>query len=294
MDAAGSGAAPTVLATIRPVRLGQNMGVLVVIVIDEEAAIAAAIKMLRAFHEQGTLTLYSMAAIARQVGVGAVLREPVGRNEAAAAPSVGAAVGTLLSVLEGPLNAATKAGGRGLIGAVRDLGDVGLDAGLLEQVSRDLNVGGGAIVAEIEESQPFALQSSCRCPESAAVPAPARRLRDRAAARPRNTVADPGARARRQALPWPGKQRGRPGDPAGARAGTGGCGAAGPDARRHAAARSGRQGERAAAAGERIGKRGAAETQPARRPDSQWARTRADRLERAAHVGMERQAGDES
>ena len=159
MDAAGSGAAPTVLATIRPVRLGQNMGVLVVIVIDEEAGIAAAIKMLRAFHEQGALTLYSVAAIARQVGVGAVLREPVGRNEAAAAPSVGAAVGTLLSVLEGPLNAATKTGGRGLIGAVRDLGDVGLDAGLLEQVSRDLNIGGGAIVAEIEELQPFALQS---------------------------------------------------------------------------------------------------------------------------------------
>ena len=145
----GSGAAPTVLATIRPVRLGQNMGVLVVIVIDEEAAIAAAIKMLRAFHEQGALTLYSVAAIARQGGVGAVLREPVGRNEASAAPSVGAAVGTLLSVLEGPLNAATKAGGRGLIGAVRDLGDVGLDAGFLEQVSRDLNVGGGAIVAEM-------------------------------------------------------------------------------------------------------------------------------------------------
>ena len=147
------------LATLRPVRLGQNMGVLVVIVLDEEAGIAAAIKMLRAFHEQGALTLYSVAAIARQAGVGAVLREPVGRNEAAAAPSVGAAVGTLLSVLEGPLAAATKTGGQGLIGAVRDLGDVGLDAGFLEQVSRDLKVGGGAIVAEIEELQPFALQN---------------------------------------------------------------------------------------------------------------------------------------
>ena len=113
MDAAGSGAAPTCWPLSVPSGWGQNMGVLVVIVIDEEAGIAAAIKMLRAFHEQGALTLYSVAAIARQAGVGAVLREPVGRNEAAAAPSVGAAVGTLLSVLEGPLAAATKTGGQG-------------------------------------------------------------------------------------------------------------------------------------------------------------------------------------
>ena len=127
--------------------------------LDGETGIAPAIKKLRALHEQGTSTLYSVAALARQGAIGPVLREPVSRNEALAAPSVGAAVGTLLSVLEGPLNAATKTGGHGLIVAVRDLSDVGLDAGFLEQVSRDLKVGGGAIVAEVDESQPLALES---------------------------------------------------------------------------------------------------------------------------------------
>src|SRR5271166_1351945 len=120
------------------------MGVLVIILLDEEAAIASAIKALRALHRQGILTLYSIAALARQGGIGPVLREPVGRYEAPAAPSVGAAVGTLLSVLEGPLHAATK---------------VGVDAAFLEQVSRDLKIGGGAIVAEIDESQLLALES---------------------------------------------------------------------------------------------------------------------------------------
>ena len=135
------------------------MGVLVVIMLEEETGIASVIETVRALHEHGALTLYGVAALARQRGVGPVLRQPLTRHEALAAPSVGAAVGTLLSVLEGPLSAATRASGHGLIIAVRDLSDVGLDAGFLEQVSRDLQIGGGAIVAEIDESQPLALEN---------------------------------------------------------------------------------------------------------------------------------------
>ena len=139
------------LAALTPGRLGQIVGVLVVMLLDQETGIAAVIETVRALHERGTLTVYGMAALARQGGVGPVLRQPVSRQEALAAPSVGAVVGTLVSVLEGPLNIAMRASGHGLIIAVRDLGDVGLDAGFLEQVSRDLKVGGGAIVAEIDE-----------------------------------------------------------------------------------------------------------------------------------------------
>ena len=55
MDTAGRRGARGV-ATVPP-SAGGNIGVLVIVVLDEEVGIAAAIKTLRAFHEQAALTL---------------------------------------------------------------------------------------------------------------------------------------------------------------------------------------------------------------------------------------------
>ena len=281
------------LAALTPGRLGQIVGVLVVMLLDQETGIAAVIETVRALHERGTLTVYGMAALARQGGVGPVLRQPVSRQEALAAPSVGAAVGTLVSVLEGPLNIAMRASGHGLIIAVRDLGDVGLDAGFLEQVSRDLKVGGGAIVAEIDESQPLALENFV-----VAQKAELFRYRLAGSVTERRLMLEIRLLSReltRLEKRYPGRansdaalamQR--------AHEGTCDCGETGPSAGCHAASRGRCQGERAASSGEhtqRSGVRGTLSRRAALIRNS--LEDRADRLERAANAGTERLAGNE-
>ena len=134
------------------------MGVLAVLSFENEARTQPVVRRLRLLHDEGMLTLFGFARIASKLGsTGAVASEPVDRAAAAAAASVGAAVGALVSLLQGPLSMATQAVPSGLIGAMRDLSEVGLDAGFLEQVWRDLKPGGGAIVCELEEIEPLAL-----------------------------------------------------------------------------------------------------------------------------------------
>jgi uncharacterized membrane protein len=134
------------------------MGVLAVLSFETEARTQPVVRRLRLLHDEGMLTLFGFARIASKLGsTGAVASEPVDRAAAAAAASVGAAVGALVSLLQGPLSMATQAVPSGLIGAMRDLSEVGLDAGFLEQVWRDLKPGGGAIVCELEEIEPLAL-----------------------------------------------------------------------------------------------------------------------------------------
>lgn len=129
------------------------MGVLVVLSFEDEARTQPALQRLRVLHAKGMLTLFGSARIASGLGrAGTSPSEAVDRATGAAAPAVGAAVGALVSLLQGPLGMATQAVPSGLIGAMRDLSEVGLDAGFLEQVWRDLKPGGGAILCEVEEA----------------------------------------------------------------------------------------------------------------------------------------------
>jgi hypothetical protein len=68
-------------------------------------------------------------------------------------------MGALLSLLDGPLHAAARAVPHTLIGAMRELGDVGLDPAFLEQVSRDLPVGGAAVLSQLDELQPLVIDT---------------------------------------------------------------------------------------------------------------------------------------
>ena len=137
------------------------MGSLLVAVFADEAGARKSAETLQALHADGTLTLYAWAIVARELrGAGLVLREPMRDGAGAAAPAVGAAVGALVSLLGGPLTAVTRTVASGLVGAVRDLGEAGLDAAFLEQVSRGLQTGGGALVAEVQEERQWPLDAA--------------------------------------------------------------------------------------------------------------------------------------
>ena len=136
------------------------MGSLLIAVFANGAGARAGAAILQALHDDGTLTLYASAIVARKQRVaGLVVREPVANGAGAAAPAVGAAIGALVSLLGGPLTAVTRTVASGLVGAVRDLGEAGFDATFLEQVSHGLQAGGGAVVAEVEEERQLPLDA---------------------------------------------------------------------------------------------------------------------------------------
>lgn len=133
---------------------------LAVVVFDGEARTSEFLRSLRALHDQGRITVYAAATLARSAaGTAPVPGVSLGKAEAATGRSVGAAVGALVSLLDGPLAAAMKAVPLGLVGAIRDLDDAGLNATFLEQVSDDFPAGGGAVLAEVEEIQPLLLDA---------------------------------------------------------------------------------------------------------------------------------------
>jgi uncharacterized membrane protein len=136
------------------------MGTLLMVVFDNEAGARAGAKALRALHAEGAVTVYAFAIVAREPrGRGLAVREPMAEGSGAAAPALGAAVGALVTLLGGPAATVTRTVDQGLVEAVRDLVDAGLDADFLKQVSRHLRAGGSAVVAEAEEASPLPLET---------------------------------------------------------------------------------------------------------------------------------------
>ena len=116
--------------------------------------------ILRDLHADGTLTLYAMATIARESkGAGLVIRQPLEPAAATIAPAVGAAIGALVTLLGGPMTAATRSVTSGLVSAVWDLDEAGFDAAFLDRISRHLPAGSGAVIAEAEEDRQWPLDA---------------------------------------------------------------------------------------------------------------------------------------
>ncbi|MFC7475778.1 hypothetical protein ACFQS7_15505 [Dankookia sp. GCM10030260] len=111
-------------------------------------------------HADGTLTLYAAAAVGQDKGgIGLTVRVAADPHAAVAAPAVGAAVGALVTLLGGTLTLVSRSVTSGLVGAVRDLDEAGLDAGFLHRISRRLRASGDVVVAEVEEERQLPLDS---------------------------------------------------------------------------------------------------------------------------------------
>jgi uncharacterized membrane protein len=133
---------------------------LLVAVFDDETGARGGGGILRDLHADGTLTLYAMAAIAREAeGAGLVIRQPLEPAAATIAPAVGAAIGAVVTLLGGPMTAATRSVASGLVSAVWDLDEAGFDAAFLDRISRHLRAGSGAVIAEAEEDRQWSLDA---------------------------------------------------------------------------------------------------------------------------------------
>ena len=129
-------------------------------VFDDQAKAQDGTRLLEALHSEGIVTLYAHALLERerrrrQLSV----REPFHEGMVAAAPAAAALVGALVSLIGGPTTSAMLTLESGLVGAVRDVIEAGLDPALLEDVAARLRPGSFCIVAELEADDPFALEA---------------------------------------------------------------------------------------------------------------------------------------
>src|SRR4051794_10245189 len=136
------------------------MAPLLVAVFDDETGASGGENILRDLHSDGSLTLYAVAAIAREArGAGLVIRQPLEHAAATIAPAVGAAIGALVTLLGGPMTAATRLVTSGVVSAVGDLDEAGFDAAFLDRISRHLRAGSGVVVAEVDEDRQWPLDA---------------------------------------------------------------------------------------------------------------------------------------
>jgi len=136
------------------------MSTLLMIVFEDEARAREGVRMLRTLHSTGAVTVYSLAIVVRESrGHGLVVSEPMAEGSGAAAPALGAGIGAIVSFLGGPVSNVTRTVDLGLVTAVRDLIEAGIDANFLEQVSRHLRAGRNLVLVEAEGASPLPLET---------------------------------------------------------------------------------------------------------------------------------------
>jgi uncharacterized membrane protein len=136
------------------------MDELLVALFDSDARAREGVRLLAECHAEGSLSVYAVAIVTRaHNGAGLTASEPVAQGKGAAAPAVAAAVGVLVSLLGGSVPAILRTVRSGLVSTVSEIYRAGLNAWFLERISRDLQPGGAAVIAEVEEERPPALDA---------------------------------------------------------------------------------------------------------------------------------------
>ena len=125
------------------------MNKMLVVVFDSETAADAGSHALRKLHDEGDITLYAMAVIARDSTGKVSVKEAADR--AVSGAGVGLAVGALVGLMAGPAGLAIGAVTGTLAGAIRDFWVAGVDLDFVEEAENMLLPGKVALVAEVDE-----------------------------------------------------------------------------------------------------------------------------------------------
>ena len=125
------------------------MNKMLVVVFDNEKAADAGRHALRKLHDEGDITLYATAVIARDAKGKVAVKEVVDR--AASGTGIGLAVGALVGLMAGPVGMVVGAMTGTLAGAIRDFWVAGVDLDFVEEAEKMLLPGKVALVAEVDE-----------------------------------------------------------------------------------------------------------------------------------------------
>lgn len=130
-------------------------------IFSDQAKARRGAQALHGLHATGVATLFAHALIERDRRRYRLdIREPFHEGMVAAAPGAAALVGSLVSLVGGPMTAAMVTVESGLVAAMRDAMEAGLDPTFLEEVAARLRPGSFGIFAELEMEDPGLLASA--------------------------------------------------------------------------------------------------------------------------------------
>ena len=124
------------------------MDKVVAVVFNDEKQAYEGLRAFRDLHNEGSITLYSGAVVAKDASGKLAVREA---DEGPAGTFFGLLTGSLIGVLGGPVGVAVGASTGTLIGAAFDVTRAGIGGDYLEEVSEYLLPGKAAVIAELDE-----------------------------------------------------------------------------------------------------------------------------------------------
>ncbi len=133
------------------------MSKFVVIVFPDETKAYQGVQALKALHAEGSITLYANAVVQRSAEGALLVKEK--EPDGAVAMGAGVVIGALIGMFAGPIGMAAGLTAGGVLGASRDLFDLGIGKEFVDKVYRDLAPGRTAVVAEIAEDWTTPLDS---------------------------------------------------------------------------------------------------------------------------------------
>jgi len=122
---------------------------MLVVLFNNEKAADAGRQALRKLHDEGDITLYATAVVARDASGKISVKEVSDRGTSGA--GVGLAVGALVGLLAGPVGMAVGAVTGTLAGSIRDFWVAGVDLDFVEEAEKMLLPGKVTLVAEVDE-----------------------------------------------------------------------------------------------------------------------------------------------
>ena len=125
------------------------MSKFVVVFLPNEAKAYEATRSLKELHGEGSLTVYGMAVIARDVDGNLLVKQAA--EPGALGLGVGALTGGLIGLLGGPIGVAVGVGAGALIGGMSDIFNAGVGTDFVKTVSEKLTPGTSAVIAEVTE-----------------------------------------------------------------------------------------------------------------------------------------------
>ena len=125
------------------------MDKMIVVVFDSESKVYEGSKALRELHDEGSITVYASAVIAKDAGGKVTVKDAA--DEGPLGTGVGLVTGSLIGLLGGPVGVAIGAYVGTVGGMLYDLAAIGVGEDFLAEVGRQLQSGKTAVVAEIGE-----------------------------------------------------------------------------------------------------------------------------------------------
>jgi uncharacterized membrane protein len=122
---------------------------MIVAVFDNEKNAYEGSNALRELHAEGSISLYASAVIAKDTDGKVTIKQAAERGPVGT--GVGLLTGSLIGLLGGPVGAAVGASAGTFGGVLYDLAKAGVGGEFLDEVSRELQPGKVAVVAEIQE-----------------------------------------------------------------------------------------------------------------------------------------------